>query len=781
MAGRVVSSLRINIDAGTAQAVLEMNKLNAKFTDFGRIAGTASAHSVSGVQATSGALRVLEGNMTNNLRAAERFLANTLKLGPALQVAFPVVGAIAALGVVGELVKKVTEFITTMRDAPKVAQDAFSKINTSLRVTNDGLDLSAARLRNEIAQLQGKPVNHLAEALLEAKEAADKLNESLVKTIAEEDEALKKEAGPWYQRAVQAVAGKAGLQDLADETLEFQRKIAGSQNLTTTRSLLAGELAKYQAQLVAAQAYQSLHSTSAPSELAKNAELGAFLSGSAPGTRPQTAGAAPRDLAGNLLSGDMADRAAALRNRINDLKQALVAVGGTETVSALKKSKAGLEDIKQSADLARPVVDKLNALQAELLAAQQKLVGVGTVSGQVMAEGMGKAAKDIEAVNRELEKKGPADQLNALQALQIIFADTAIAAAEAETKWQEAFSKGTAEIHDRIAALQSETAAIGGTYAQRQKAFVAAKLPQAVGAERYNDPAWMADPEHQKQVAALSTGLSKEFAEQESEGNAKSLSQLQDRIRLLTQVAAAERNGAEAVKYAELEERIRVATRGMDIVAAQKLRAAIIEESVAERSSQSEKELAALRERAASTDLLANAYGHAARVQAEAQNAYSAAIQSGKGPAVAQAEALAVIQKDQAAILTDANKLATEYSDQLSTITRTMASLKGIAATQGNTLDIETQLKKLEQDRLKLMVDQSLAQGSARDGIHAFFLEMQEQGKQTAAIIKDALDSVVNDSTSTLAKMLTQPKPKGGWGKEWGKEFGVNPKSETAS
>src|SRR5579862_1523150 len=93
-------SIVIDIRAGTAKFVADMENVKGKIREFGQ-------HGVTNVQATSAALRVMEGNMTNNLRAAERFLANIKGVGPLLQVAFPVVGAVAFLGIVDELGTKV--------------------------------------------------------------------------------------------------------------------------------------------------------------------------------------------------------------------------------------------------------------------------------------------------------------------------------------------------------------------------------------------------------------------------------------------------------------------------------------------------------------------------------------------------------------------------------------------------------------------------------------------------------------------------------------------------
>ncbi len=120
--------------------------------DFGR----AAHSSASGVQSVSATLRVMEFNMTNNLRAAERFVANVLGLGPVLQKIFPVVGAIAFAGVIGEAGKRVYDFFKQIKDAPKLLDEAFRSINNSARTSADELRLSNDHLLNDIAKLQGR-------------------------------------------------------------------------------------------------------------------------------------------------------------------------------------------------------------------------------------------------------------------------------------------------------------------------------------------------------------------------------------------------------------------------------------------------------------------------------------------------------------------------------------------------------------------------------------------------------------------------------------------------
>ena len=73
--------------------------------------GEAHGHAVPPMAAASGALRVMEGNVQNNIRAAERFLTTTLGLGPILEAAFPVIGAVALGGALFEMGKKAFDAI----------------------------------------------------------------------------------------------------------------------------------------------------------------------------------------------------------------------------------------------------------------------------------------------------------------------------------------------------------------------------------------------------------------------------------------------------------------------------------------------------------------------------------------------------------------------------------------------------------------------------------------------------------------------------------------------
>ncbi len=211
-AGQIV----IDVDAGTAKMVVDLEKAKGKFREFG-------SAGVGETKAVSGALREMEGHFGNNIRAADAFVAKTLGLGPVLQAAFPIVGGLAFAGIIEETGKKVYEFFQNMSEGPKKVSEAFRSLNDSLRLTNDELQVSNVRLENDIAKLEGKRENTLALALAEARLAADKLADSLEKDLAAIDQVLQKQSVGFLDR-IYGIAGTGGVED---EYKKFRADIEG--------------------------------------------------------------------------------------------------------------------------------------------------------------------------------------------------------------------------------------------------------------------------------------------------------------------------------------------------------------------------------------------------------------------------------------------------------------------------------------------------------------------------------------------------------------------------
>jgi len=171
-AGQIV----IDISAGTSKFVVDLEAAKGKIREFG-------AAGVGEHKAVSAAMKTLEGNFTNNKRAADAFLVMLPGVGKALQAAFPVVGAVAFAGVLGEVGSKVKDFFKTLHDAPEKAAGQWSALTQSLRLSNAELELTNAKLEQDISKLEGKPHNGLTVMLEEARVAALNLGAQLDKDI----------------------------------------------------------------------------------------------------------------------------------------------------------------------------------------------------------------------------------------------------------------------------------------------------------------------------------------------------------------------------------------------------------------------------------------------------------------------------------------------------------------------------------------------------------------------------------------------------------------------
>lgn len=109
----------------------------------------AVTHQVPQMAAASAAVRLLEGNTTGSIRAAERFLSTTLNLGPALQAAFPVFGALAFLGVIEHVADVTSKFFADTfiyTESAKRAYQGQVDANNALATAQEHLKEAAAEL-----------------------------------------------------------------------------------------------------------------------------------------------------------------------------------------------------------------------------------------------------------------------------------------------------------------------------------------------------------------------------------------------------------------------------------------------------------------------------------------------------------------------------------------------------------------------------------------------------------------------------------------------------------
>lgn len=99
------------------------------------------------------------------------------RLGPAA------IAAAAGLALIGGAVYAFTELKNKIEDAKDASEEAFGAILHGAQKANDELDVSIAKLENEIAVLEHNPANRATEALAEVKVEADNATDSLLKMI----------------------------------------------------------------------------------------------------------------------------------------------------------------------------------------------------------------------------------------------------------------------------------------------------------------------------------------------------------------------------------------------------------------------------------------------------------------------------------------------------------------------------------------------------------------------------------------------------------------------
>jgi hypothetical protein len=148
----------------------------------------AVSHQVPMMAAASGAVRELNGNLS--VRAAERFLATTLQLGPALQAAFPVIGAIAMISVVDELAEKLSQLIADTLIYTQAEKDAFDhQLSVNKQVAD--LDEKIHQLKIEHYTDEHSAADNAAFAINAEIQKRQGLQKLLADTIAQQNEARK--------------------------------------------------------------------------------------------------------------------------------------------------------------------------------------------------------------------------------------------------------------------------------------------------------------------------------------------------------------------------------------------------------------------------------------------------------------------------------------------------------------------------------------------------------------------------------------------------------------
>lgn len=455
-AGKIV----ISLSAGTAQYITDVDaatKANKRLGDSadqlrGKI-GQIGAHGVTNVQAVSASLRTLEGGLTNNLRAAERFIATFSTLRNFAQLAFPVAGFAAVTGVFVELAEhanRAYQAIKKMQELPQSINLAFNGLVNPIKAQNAELQVSNDLLEREIDKLQKKPTtNGIKLTLDEAYLSAVRLGGELQKDLADVSKIVNENKTGFLGWAF----GKADNSGVGDQAQKFGQSLdtvqregelkihaaggntqvaldAVKQLNATTRSMLDQEIRSVQQQLAAAQAKQNDRYIRSP--------LTGNISGENPAWRDQSALIASLQkfldvLLARANSITLNDQHGGLEDKLNVLRdKERPAAKEDPFANALREEQSQLEEVRA----------KLQGLQA-----QNPIVAA-------MAEAFSSANKKIQDVNASLARMRE-KPLSFPQVMQIDSVAAQVGAVNALAKAQE----GLSERNKRLAADADELSA----------------------------------------------------------------------------------------------------------------------------------------------------------------------------------------------------------------------------------------------------------------------------------------------------------------------------------
>jgi hypothetical protein len=736
-----VRTISVNLTAGTAQFFADLREASGKIKEFKKEAVEGNKEVASEARSMTALMKVAEGGMLNNAKAADLLLEKYLGLGKAAQSIFPVVGGAAAIGVAIEGAKKLYEFYKDLRDAEEKASDVYAGVGTPLKLANDEQAIAIQRVENEIARMEGHHENTLRLALLEATKAADDLAASLDKDLKAANRALDEVKPGFFERLLGAPGGIIG-SDHADEYLGGKSGVGG---------------------FIARQ--RKLREESSPEEFpAKQADLleqgiahydQAIADAKAKASQPSIAPFSGTDMGATI------ERLEATRGLLYEELQRNYQ---DRIADYDQQTKDSIQARNAERALGRPFAKSTDDQKAQIDALQKSLEAVGKPeAAQIMARAFGEAGREIQKVNDKLAEMNKPRLTEPQKEIERQLAATRIGL-QSEVEWQTRFEQGRVAIAERIRSQELLTAAIGKGYEAAHAANVETQLMQEYGA-RYGDTEWLGRDRHAAQMEERRRQLGAAFDAEHGERSSRATDALGDQIEMERALANAQAQGAEAVRQATLAAKLRQLQSALSTDQFRQQAAAEVELYAAQRQNAAAAELAKTDERVAAADRLtaATLRGAAAVRQANLENRIAAASREYDEPTARAVIQFGIVPEEEAAHAKDIAEAASRT--RLQTVTEEIEKLREAYAVSQDQVGVAIQLRDLERQRLQVLSEQYRAMGTARDGVRAFFTQMQEEAETSANIIADAMNGALDRSAANLAKLFTGQKT------AWAREF----------
>jgi hypothetical protein len=413
-----------------------------------------------------------------------------------------------------------------------------------------------------------------------------------------------------------------------------------------------------------------------------------------------------------------------------------------------------------SAGLTRPYTDKIAELRTQLGGLQSELAAIGlNPTGEILAKSFAKAQQEATKLNDELAKHHQSLTLDQEVEIQTVNDQIALTTAEKEfrSRFEQTTTSISTRIN---ALRTLSTAVGQGYAAQRGATVENQLSQEFSAEYRDPELLRRRQPQIQQRRVQLSTEFDQQqslqntqtldkLSDQVSLENALAAAELQG-SEAVRQVTLADR-AANLEKDRGIEAGRQLAQSERALSDAQ------VRRRTTQAVEQLEQEIAATNNLTAAQSRGAEAVRQA-QVEnriTEIRRSTPAGPEQDRQIQDVRSQAAAQHQQE---IVTNAVQAGNAFKDQLTSLNEQIGYLERIKVSHQGTLVTEISLKSLEQQRVDLIARQSLIFGNARDGMRAFFSEMATGTQSAAQQVHDTLGQAFESLNDTLARLVSGQK-----------------------
>jgi hypothetical protein len=356
-----IGSLVVNLKAETAQFTDQMAKAQANLGGLKDKAGAAGQGVKRSMTDSREAVMLLGDEVGVHMpRALSMFVSKLPGVASAMEMAFPILGIVAVIGIIGDLIKKQGDLAQAIRKAADEADNQTVKEADQSRA----LELTNLKLDDQIAKLEHRPAsNFVKEAILETANEIDHLTSTFATDFAKMNAVIETHIHWW--------------DDLTDTAKNFATEgIGAALGVAAAQKGALGDL--QQAMIAAADARTRLAEVPDGGDQteAQDHLRDAYMRVAAAAKAAQVMYADDK-----VAALQFASETATATSAVKDLNQEIDAGAKKKTIAGLEQGEAILAVLKQEAGLQKILnaeqekqavaASKLAYTQAEINAAKQ--------------------------------------------------------------------------------------------------------------------------------------------------------------------------------------------------------------------------------------------------------------------------------------------------------------------------------------------------------------------------------------------------------------------------